>query len=343
MPSQHPNFLNVTPLNSHNAIFYFIITNRNRGKTWAFKMRALLRFIKRKKKTVWVRRFQSDVKTTLNTSSFYPVKMLRLLKIKPDDVTKNGNNMCYKKQWFLKVVALSSQQKLKGNDLEGVDTIVFDEFTTTETKYNQYKGNEVNDFLDLYITYKRQNDIRCYFLGNKETFNNPYFRYFNITPPPLDFTGIKTYKNNSILVYQDNVFIDASEKADKLKHALKETPYYNYLYGGDIKNNKNTVIRELPKNATVYVQLLYRDVVYTFYTFNNCFYLTQAYDKNKKVYAFEIQENTKVKYILLSTKDLLYFGLIRNAIKFLNVYATASELTEPLNYFIDKIDFKKIA
>ena len=47
---------------SRDAIFTFINTNRNFGKTWLFKKRAFKRALKRGRKTIWVRRFKKEVK-----------------------------------------------------------------------------------------------------------------------------------------------------------------------------------------------------------------------------------------------------------------------------------------
>ena len=47
---------------SHNAIYNFVNTNRNFGKTWTFKYRAVKRALKKGKKTIWIRRFKKEAK-----------------------------------------------------------------------------------------------------------------------------------------------------------------------------------------------------------------------------------------------------------------------------------------
>ena len=49
---------------SYNAIYNFIDTERNDGKTWSFKIAGVINFIKHHKKTIWNRTFVSEKKET---------------------------------------------------------------------------------------------------------------------------------------------------------------------------------------------------------------------------------------------------------------------------------------
>ena len=57
-------FYDNRPIKSHNAIYNFIDTERNDGKTWSFKISGVIRFIKHHKKTIWNRTFVSEKKET---------------------------------------------------------------------------------------------------------------------------------------------------------------------------------------------------------------------------------------------------------------------------------------
>lgn len=76
---------------SYNAIYNFIVTNRNYGKTWAFKRRAWRRAIKHGKKTLWLRTFKKEVKEA--SIKFYASRDLqKFCGIVPyDKETKKGN------------------------------------------------------------------------------------------------------------------------------------------------------------------------------------------------------------------------------------------------------------
>ena len=86
------DYYNALPILSYNGIINFILTNRNYGKTWAFKIRAWRRAYKYGKKTIWVRRFDNEAKSAAQT--FYRSKDLqRMLRgyTPYDPKTKKGN------------------------------------------------------------------------------------------------------------------------------------------------------------------------------------------------------------------------------------------------------------
>ena len=154
---------------SYNGIITAILSNRNYGKTWTFKKRAFKRALKHGKKTIWLRMFKKEVKEALST--FYTSKDLQAYcNISIYDKDNNpqgnlkqiGNTFYYRRkyksgkfsawQWFLKVFALTEADALRSADDVDVDTIIFDEFTKTPNKYKRYRGNMVNDFIDILFT-----------------------------------------------------------------------------------------------------------------------------------------------------------------------------------------------
>ena len=80
-------YFSALDVSSYNAIYTFIISNRNYGKTWGFKRRAWKRAMKHGKKTLWIRRFQKEVKEAVST--FYASKDLLqwIGDIEPYDTT----------------------------------------------------------------------------------------------------------------------------------------------------------------------------------------------------------------------------------------------------------------
>ena len=45
--------------------------------------------------------------------------------------------------------ALTDADAVRSADDVDVDTLIFDEFTKTPNKYKRYRGNMVNDFIDI--------------------------------------------------------------------------------------------------------------------------------------------------------------------------------------------------
>ena len=54
-------YINTLVIRSFKAIFNFINTCRNKGKTWIFAKTALKQFKKHGKTTMWIRRFSNEI------------------------------------------------------------------------------------------------------------------------------------------------------------------------------------------------------------------------------------------------------------------------------------------
>ena len=219
---------------SYNGIITTVLSNRNYGKTWTFKKRAFKRALKHGKKTIWLRLFKKEVVEALST--FYTSKDLQKycgVSLYDKDTNpkgnlkQQGNTFYYRKQyksgkfskwqWFLKVYALSNADAIRSADDVDVDTIVFDEFTKPTSKYRRYVGNIANDFIDILFSSKREHEVRCILIGNKESVNNPIFTYFNIKTLPTSYEGIKVYRNGSFVIQQINTTLQINCISIKFK------------------------------------------------------------------------------------------------------------------------------
>lgn len=298
-------------LTSYNAIFNFVIGARNIGKTWAFKIRALKRFIKNGTTTKWIRRFTKECQKTIN--NFYSAKMLNLIKVPIEKIKYQGLKIFYDiskdskvKKWicFLEIIPLNAQQQYKSLEDTTTDTIVFDEFTTTQTKLNQYKGNEVVDFLDLFSTVSREKQVKVFFLGNKETYTNPYFNFLGIKVPSIDFEGIKTFKKGTIAYQQINDYLYRyNSYENKVGDLLHNTSYENYLYNGKPKTALNIEIKKLPKTSTRYLQFENNKGNVTFWKNQNNFYIKSGINIQDYIFTDKMKHENKKQYIVLSCVD----------------------------------------
>ena len=334
---------NAIEILSYNAIISEIITNRNYGKTWAFKKRAFRRFQKHGKKTIWVRTFKNEAKEA--QANFYSSADLQKFCgiVFYDDKTKNGNlkqvgHTFYGLRtghwdWFLKVCAMSDVGALRSADDINTDTIVYDEFTTTAERLKRYRGNLVNDFVDLFITAKRRHQLRCFLLGNKENVLNPFLTYFGIKPLPSTFNGIKTFRNGSIAVQQ----IDNKPRADdeydkKITSLLNATQYGNYLIEGKYKNEVAFKPRKTPMNASLYIQLNVKNYEMKISILDGFFYVANKIDKTKRVYTLENIHQYKNEYLLVRRQKQLFTALI-NAVADNRVYYDCLATYESIKQF----------
>ena len=322
---------------SYNAIITAILSNRNYGKTWTFKRRAFRRALKHGKKTIWLRMFKKEVKEALST--FYTSKDLQAycnISIYDKDTNKDGNlkqigNTFYYRRkyksgkfsawnWFLKVFALTDADALRSADDVDVDTIIFDEFTKTPNKYKRYRGNMVNDFIDILFSAKREHKVRCVIIGNKESYNNPFFTYFNIKPLPTTFNGIKTYKKGSFVVQQINNIEETITEYDKQMRALLDgTPYGNYIYNNRYKQEVGFKPRKTPNTAVLYCQLVFNNQAIKISVNNGFYYVNNKIDINKRIYCDALSHKYKNELLLVKKQKRFFVALI-NALADNRVY-----------------------
>lgn len=327
MNSGHYNALKVL---SYNGIFTQIITNRNYGKTWGFKKRAWKRGLKHGKKTIWLRTFKKEVKEAI--ASFYTsIDLQKFCGIVPYDAkTKQGNfkqngNTFYVKRgnkwvWFLKVFAISDANGIRGADDVDIDTIVWDEFTTTAQRLKRYHGNIMTDFIDIYMSIKREHEVRCFLLGNKENVLNPFLSYFGVKPISSSFEGIKQYRNGSLIIQQiNNKPKEQTTYEKKLKSLLNGTAYGDYIYKDTYKNERLIKRAKPPPNANEYIQLDINGIAIKIWVYNGLFYITSKIDVKRRVYTLDVMNKYKYEYLLLR-KQKRFFTAIENAIADGRVY-----------------------
>lgn len=258
------------PLLSHNKILNMVLSNRGGGKTFDFTRFAIDKFKKKKKQTMWVRRYTNELKGTdgkpgiLDDDAFFKAVIKEGLY--PDDKFEIKGNMGYINDepaiWF---VALSTSRGLKSMNFPDVDLIVFDEFLVTKGK-SSYLPNEVEIFLDLYETVNRMRDdryaVRSVLLANNVTVVNPYFLYFKIKPK-LDQRF--TVKGEICVEF----FLDAEYTEKKRNTAFGRltagTRYGQYAIENKALLDSDTFIQEKSAKAEFMLGMKYDGVMYGFW------------------------------------------------------------------------------
>lgn len=331
---------------SHNAIFNFINSNRNYGKTWTFKKRAFRRAMKHGKKTIWLRMFKDETKSAIE--SFYTSRDLQKYcgvelydaERNTGNVKQEGKTIYYRKnnkskwKWFIKVYTLSNHDAVRSADDVDVDTIVFDEYTKTAEKYWLYHGNIVNDFIDILFSAKREHEIRCIFLGNKEGYNNPFYKYFDIKPPPTNWEGVRTYRNGSIAVQQiNNLPSKTDDYNNKMASALRGTSYGNYIYNSEYKSASGLKPRKTPSSASLYVQLCIKGSPLKISSINGFFYVNGRIDEMRAVYCDDIRHKYRNERLLVK-KQRPFFSAFVDALSRNAVYYDSELTHEALLPFI---------
>ena len=310
---------------SYNAIMNFINTNRNFGKTWSFQKRAFIRASKRHKMAIWLRRFNGE-RDEAADKLFASRDLQKYCGISVYDKKENPAGNFYRQgkhfyckddagRWinFMTVYSLSDRLKLRSADNVDIDTIVFDEYTTTPDKYRRYRGNEVNDLMDIFISLKREHQVRLFLLGNKESYSNPYYSYFNIPSIPNSYEGIRTFRNGSIAVEQrNNKPLSQTEYENKLESMLSGTTYGSYYLDAGYKTSYNLKWYKTPPAADLYIQVNIDGNALRICLHQGIFYVSSTLDNQALTYSNILTGRYKNEKVL-----------IRSYKRFLTDYACA--------------------
>lgn len=242
---------NYDRINSYNALFHFILTNRGYGKSYGAKKRGIDRFLKYGEQFIYVRRYKTELKKINkyfdDIKDNYPGHEFKV----------NGKTFMIDGKIAGYAIPLSTSLIEKSNPYPDVTTVVFDEFIV-DKGFVRYIDGEVELMLELVSTIIRLRDnTRVYFLANNISDVNPYFTYFNIKMP--EGSCIKTFNEGTIVVEKntDDVFMEQM-KATKFGKLVKGTKYSDYAIENKSLRDTDTFIEKLPlKNCIALTHIVY--------------------------------------------------------------------------------------
>lgn len=312
------NYINFLPIFSYSrGIFYFVNTVRNIGKSWQLAYIAWRRAEQLGKKTILIRRFKNEAKEAAE-SLYASTDLIKYCKtlIPYDETTKKGNfkrrgSTFYIKRnkkwvWFLKITNLAKFKNFRSAGDIDCDRIFFDEYTTTLKQYRLYKGNEVEEFIDMFISICREHPVKAIFCGNKESFYNPYFDYFHIPALPSNFEGLRQYRKGTVIVYQRNRGVKSQKQnqfLQALNTALKGTAYGDYMQNAAYKQSIKLNFTPPPKDVENYTQIKWRGKFIRFTQKDGIIYVD---DKRQDQFFYmcdETDNTTPYQLQLIKSKD----------------------------------------
>ena len=251
--SKEVEFYDYNRIKSYNALFNFILSPRGNGKTYGAKRFVIKRFLKYGEQFIYVRRYKTEFKK---------------LKLFFDDIRQEFPNVKMEvkgKTFFINekvcgyAIALSTSQTEKSTAYPDVTSIIFDEFIIDKS-YIKYLPNEVEVFLDLYETVARfRENVKAYFLANKVTLVNPYFKYFDCIPKRKN--RFSSFKDGEIVVEQftSESFIEMKKKT-RFGRLISGTKYGDYAIDNKSLRDSNTFIsKEKPKDLFFLFSVIYNN------------------------------------------------------------------------------------
>lgn len=186
-----------------DAQYHIAIGGRSDGKTTNLVITALNLYLQTGKCSVYLRQMDVDIKGANGASICNSLGSFTYNSSKPPinliAIMSNNyfNEVVFKRrgfylskrkedgssetmeQPFLILLAVSQMVHFKSTSLPNLGLIIFDEFINAA---NQYLVDECFIFFNMVSTLVRdKDDVKIFMLANSTTWNNPYFKTFNLT------------------------------------------------------------------------------------------------------------------------------------------------------------------
>jgi hypothetical protein len=293
-------YYNPNKLLSYNRILSFCIGARGIGKSYAWKVHPIKRFLKYGEQFIYLRRYKPELKKVSqyfdNVKEEFPGVEL---KVKGREFYVNGKLAGW-------AIPLSSWQSEKSNAYPNVSTIVFDEFLR-EKDNSGYLPNEVSATLNLMDTvFRDRENCRLIALSNAVSIVNPYFLYFNLIP---DIN--KRFNANESIVIEIPDSKDFSEERRKTRFGklIDGTDYGEMSLNNDFVNDSNVFIEKRSKESKYVFTVVYKGMNMGVWVDNDLGLLFLSHDhdpSSKKVFALSKEDLTENVMLISGWKKNYY-------------------------------------
>lgn len=130
---------------SYNVPVNILIGERGVGKTYGIKKFLIQRFLKKKEKFLYLRRYDKELKSVMQKDFFGDIR-----KEFPDvKLSTSGKSFICNSEVFGYAKRLTEAQDLKSVSFDDIKYIVFDEYAIEKNK-RYYLPNERNDYCFCY-------------------------------------------------------------------------------------------------------------------------------------------------------------------------------------------------
>lgn len=239
-------YYNIDSALSYNALFTMIIGGRGIGKTYSAKKRAIKNFLAKGEQFVYLRRYKTELRKSVNT--FFA----DVAKEFPDHEFKsNGKGFFIDEKQAGYAMTLSTQVIEKSTAYPNVSLIIFEEFIIDPASSYHYLRNEVETFLEAYSTVSRDRDVRVIFLANNVSMYNPYFIYFNLVLKDNE-TKCKAKGGDVILLKVGSDEFAQHMAQTRFGKIVAGTSYGAYAIGNDSLRDDTEFIEKKQGTANYY-------------------------------------------------------------------------------------------
>ena len=252
----YSKMFNISSVLKYKCDYVFLFGERSNGKSYQVKHYAVQHFMLTGRKFIYMRRFDMDIKLSLNNQYFSNVDIVACANkthYKLEDDFSFGTVECKGNKVYLVqynseekvlsrkhigyVMAIAQAQRYSSGSYEDVDLIFLEEFISIS---GNYLPQEVTLFKHIISTVARKRKIQVFCIGNTLSRLCPYFKEFGIVK-------IDTQKEGTAEIYE-------IEESD---YTVRVLSYYcktigipaEMLFGSDSKmsNEGEWLTRSMPK------------------------------------------------------------------------------------------------
>lgn len=301
---------------SYNAPINILIGERGVGKTYGFKKFVISRFLKKKEKFIYLRRYDNELKSALSKNFFGDVQ-----KEFPDvNLATKGRTFTCNNEVFGYAKRLTEAQDLKSTQFEDVKIIVFDEYAIEKNKryYLPNEGMIIAGVLDSII--RNRNDIKVFFLMNavEGIEYSPLFTFFDLSLPYNN--DIKLFKQNTILLqYMNNEEFQKEREETLIGKLMKDTKYFDYAFKNKIVGKNNLFIEKKTGTAKFSFAVVYKENtfgIWNDYKEGKIYVSTDYLEETYFIFAMTLKDHTPNTFMFSKLKT---FGFWKNFLENFNI------------------------
>jgi hypothetical protein len=242
-------YYNPQKLLSYNRILNFVIGARGIGKSYAWKVHPIKRFLKFGEQFIYLRRYKPELKKVGNYFDNIKDEFPECeFKVKGREFYVNGKLAGW-------AIPLSTWQSEKSNAYPNVSHIIFDEFLR-EKDNSSYLPNEVEALLNLMDTvFRDRENVRTICLSNAVSVVNPYFLYFDLVP---DINKRFNANDDIVVEIPDSVDFSEARRKTKFGRLIDGTLYGEMSLDNEFTNDSNVFIEKRSKESKFVFSIVYK-------------------------------------------------------------------------------------
>ena len=292
---------------SYNRIWCFVMGNRGTGKSTSFIRLCINLWLKKKRRCIYVRRYESEMDEVLKNGLF---KDMDLFFPGHNFDTKGYKGYC-DGEIFMYMVPLSTAARIKSVNFSDVDIILFDEFIPNDMRFLGGANNyhyEVNACLNLYQTVARGKDkpirdnVKFIFLANAVSMANPYFSFFDIDKKL--YADTKFLKGKGYIVEQNRNESIAQEIEDSQFGSLIEgTTYAKYALDNKFLLDSDEFIEKMSGSCQYFCTIIFDNKKFGVFRDrkSDIIYITERYNDSCPLCFTFTNTDHKPNYLLLTS------------------------------------------